>query len=326
MIHKNFIRQNNKTYMRKFQTLMLFVGLFFSVAVNAQKRATIDSLVMGLGKNFVSNTVKVNGTALHYVRGGNGPAIILIHGFPQDWYEYHKIMPRLAKKFTVVAVDLRGVGESLATPTGYDAPNLAKDIHQLAEQLKLQQVYIVGHDIGGMVAYAFMRLYSKATRGVMILDVPLPGIHPWDESIAGPKFWLLNFHQTPDLPEKLVAGRQAIYFHFILDPFHISDADVAHFASAYADPEHLHAGFELYRAFPANGKFNAARRSTIDVPLVWAAGENSFFGKIGSRIAVALGEHGCSNVRSEIIKNSGHYVVNEQPDSVAALIERYASL
>lgn len=313
-------------YIKKFQTLMLFTGLLFSLAVNAQERTTIDSLLAMLGGDFVSNIVKVNGTALHYVRGGNGPAIILIHGFPQDWYEYHKIMPRLAKKFTVVAVDLRGVGESLAPPTGYDAPNLAEDIHQLVQQLKLEQVYVVGHDIGGMVAYAFMRLYPKATRGVMILDVPLPSIDPWDESIAGPTFWLLNFHQTPDLPEKLVAGRQAIYFHFILDPFHISDAEVSHFASAYADLEHLHAGFELYRAFPVNGKFNAAQKGALDVPLVWAAGENSFFGKIGSRITDALRAHGCSNIKNEVIKNSGHYVVNEQPDSVAALIEHYASL
>ncbi len=125
-------------------------------------------------------------------------------------------MPLLAKKFTVVAVDLRGVGGSSATPGGYESPNMAEDIRQLTQQLKLEQVYIVGHDIGGMVAYAFARLYPQATRGVMILDVPLPGIDPWEESIAGPDFWHIPFHQMPNLPEKLLAGRQAVYFRYIL--------------------------------------------------------------------------------------------------------------
>src|SRR5499426_3671806 len=109
----------------------------------------VDPAVAKLGNGFVSATADVNGTTLHYVRGGSGPGVILLHGFPQDWYEFHRIMPRLAKKFTVVAVDLRGVGGSVATPGGYDAPSLAEDIAQLAQQLELKRAYVVGHDIGG---------------------------------------------------------------------------------------------------------------------------------------------------------------------------------
>src|SRR6516225_1555231 len=112
-----------------------------------------------LGEGYMSETAEVNGITLHYVRGGKGPAVILIHGFPEDWFEYHAIMPRLAKQFTVIAVDLRGVGGSTTSAGGYDAANLAEDIHQLVASLKLERVYIVGHDIGGMVAYAFVRRY-----------------------------------------------------------------------------------------------------------------------------------------------------------------------
>ena len=116
--------------------------------VQAQGKAS--PLATGLSKqDFVSETMMVNGTTLHYVRGGNGPPVILIHGFPQDWFEYQGIMPRLGKQFTVVAVDLRGIGGSKATPGGYDAANLAEDIQQLLTALKLKQAYIVGHDIGG---------------------------------------------------------------------------------------------------------------------------------------------------------------------------------
>ncbi len=166
-----------------------------------------DSAVRKLGKEFSSNTAKVNGTTLHYVRGGTGPAVILLHGFPQDWYEFHKIMPRLAKKFTVIAVDSRGIGGSLATGKGYEAANLAEDINQLAEQLKLEKPYVVGHDTGGMVAYAFARLYPAKTRGVMLLEAFVPGIEPWDTVKSNPLFWHINFHQIPELPEKLTADR-----------------------------------------------------------------------------------------------------------------------
>src|ERR1700722_12523073 len=169
-----------------------------------------DPALAALGRGFVSDTAPVNGTTLHYVRGGTGPAVILLHGFPEDWYAYHRIMPLLAKQFTVVAVDLRGIGGSAATRGGYDAANMAEDVHHLAEQLHLEHVYLVGHDIGGMVAYAFVRRYPETSRGVMLLDAPVPSLC---------------------------------------------------YARAYAAPGHLRALLEIYRAFPANEKFNAAQRT-----------------------------------------------------------------
>ncbi|MGH8773341.1 MAG: alpha/beta fold hydrolase [Burkholderiales bacterium] len=191
----------------------LFLIGFGSVALaQTPSKQLIGSGANRLGVEFVSSTVKVNGATLHYVRGGTGPAVILVHGFPQDWYAYHKIMPRLAKSFTVIALDMRGVGLSTAPPGAFDARDLAGDIHRLAQMLKLQQIYVVGHDNGGMIAYTFARLYPKATRGVMILDSPLPGIELWEEVKSDPSVWHFRFHQTPDLPEKLLAGRQLIYF------------------------------------------------------------------------------------------------------------------
>ena|SRR6516164_9605836 len=128
---------------------------------HAQAQGKMSPPTTGLGKEFVSAIEAVNGITLHYVRGGKGPAVILIHGFPQDWFEYHAIMPRLAKQFTVIAVDLRGVGGSTATPGGYDAANMAQDVHQLMAALKLDRVYIVGHDIGGMVAGSVASFKSR---------------------------------------------------------------------------------------------------------------------------------------------------------------------
>ena len=134
-------------------------------------------------EGFVSELTTVNGITLHYVRGGEGPPLVLIHGFPQDWFEYHAIMPRLAKRFTVIVVDLRGIGRSTSTQGGYDAANMAEDVYQLVSTLKLERVYIVGHDIGGMVTYAFVRHYPRSTRGAMILDLEDTPIGP-DETVA----------------------------------------------------------------------------------------------------------------------------------------------
>jgi pimeloyl-ACP methyl ester carboxylesterase len=177
-----------------------------------------------------------------------------------------------------------------------------------------------------MVAYAFARRYTETCRGVMLLDAPVPGLGPWDAVKANPIIWHIHFQQTPDLPEKLIAGREAIYLRHFLDNDTFSDADVARYARAYAAPEHLRALLEIYRAFPANEKFNAAQRSAISVPLVLAPGENSPFEKLMPSFAEALRDHGCANVKIEVIKNSVHYVVDEQPDAVTELIERYASL
>jgi pimeloyl-ACP methyl ester carboxylesterase len=285
----------------------------------------IGPLATGLSKDFGSETATVNGIKLHYVRGGKGPAVILIHGFPQDWFEYHAIMPRLAKQFTVIAIDLRGVGGSTTTTEGYDAANMAQDVHQLARALKLERVYIVGHDLGGQVTYAFVRLYPEATRGAMILDTPIPGIEGWDEIQGHPAMWHARFMQVPGLPEKLVAGRQADYFGYFFHFGKFTPSDEAHFVKAYANPEQLHALFEMYRAFPANAQFNAAQRGRNDVPLFLAAGDGSPFANLVPKIARGLRGNGCTHVESGLIRGAVHYVVEDQPEEVTDLIERYAS-
>ena len=282
--------------------------------------------VTGLGKEFASETATVNGITLHYIRGGKGPAVILIHGFPQDWFEYHAIMPRLAKQFTVIAVDLRGVGGSTAASGSYDAATMAEDVHQLTAALRLERVYIVGHDIGGHVAYAFARRYPEAARGTMILDTPIPGIEGWDEVQGDPNMWHVRFMQIPGLAEKLVAGRQADYFGYFFHFGKITAAEEAHFVNAYAAPAQLHAVFEMYRAFPATAQFNAAHRERNDVPLFAGAGDGSPFAKLVPKLAEGLRSSGCTHVETGLIHGAVHYVVEDQPEEVAGLIERYASL
>jgi pimeloyl-ACP methyl ester carboxylesterase len=305
---------------------VLFLLSWVVLCSQAQAPQHTSPLATASNTKFVSETASVNGITLHYVRVGSGPAVILIHGFPRDWYEYHAIMPQLAKQFTVIAIDLPGVGGSTAKPGGYDAASVAEDIHQLVGVLKLSRVYVVGQDIGGMATYAFFRRFPEATRGAMILDCPIPGIAGWDEFQGNPATWHVRFMQVPGLAEKLVAGRQADYFGYFYNFGKFTPGDVAHSLKSYATLAQLHAMFEMYRAFPLNAEFNAAQRSSNAVPLLLAAGDRSIFAPLLPKIAEGLRANGCSHVETTLIQNAVHYLIEDQPDAVTGLIEQYASL
>ena len=288
-----------------------------------RKQAAVDE-AKSPGKGFADETVAVNGIRLHYVRGGDGPALILIHGFPQDWSEYRALMPRLARHFTVIAIDLRGIGGSTSEAAGYEAANMAQDVRQLMTALNLRDAYIVGHDIGAMVAYAFLRRYPQATLGAMIVDQVLPGIEGWKQIEGHPSVWHIRFMQVPGLAEQLVAGRQDHYLGYFLNFGKFAQGEVAEALAAYATPAQLHAAFEIYRAFPANGTFNAAHSAALSVPVLLAAGDASPFAKLLPTVAEGLRVKGCGNVRTRLIPNCGHYVFADQPEAAAELIEQFA--
>src|SRR5258708_8066628 len=203
---------------------------------------------------------------------------------------------------------------------------MAEDLHQVAAAIKLEHVYIVGQDIGGMVAYAFVRRYPQGMRGTMTLEVPIREIDGWYEIHGNPAMWQVRFMQVPGLPEKLVAGRQADYFGYFFNFGKFTPSDVAHFVKAYATPAQLHAVFEMYRAFPANAQFNAAQRAPNDVTMLFSAGHASPFAQLVPKMADGLRANRCAHVETELIRGAVHYVVEDQPEAVADLIERYASL
>ena len=272
---------------------------------------------------FTAGKTAVNGTALHYVRGGRGPALILLHGFPQDWTEYRAIMPRLASRFTVVAIDLPGVGKSGPAFDGYDAAHMAADIHALAGALRLERPYVVGHDLGGVATYAYLRQFAGDIRGAMVLDVPIPGLPGWDESPAG--FWHIRFIQEKgQLAEKLVVGRQAAFLKWSFAMSKFTAAEKDHFVKSYG-PKQIHDAFEIYRAFPADGEWNATQVSAIAVPVVVAVGERSFFARFLDTFVGGMRAKGIEQVTGARIPGASHYVVADSPDAVAELIERNAA-
>jgi len=309
----------NESPMTRIQRFCALVGL--AACLVLMTAAAEGQPTTGLGApppGFLS--AKAHG--LHYVRGGQGPTVILVHGFPEDWVEYRAIMPRLAKQFTVVAVDLPGIGRSAPAAGGYDAASLAGQIHALAQALKLERPYVVGHDLGGLVTYAYARRFPESVRGAMILDVPLPGIDGWDEAVSG--FWHIGFIQAPgQIAEKLVVGRQAVFLGISYDMAKFTPVQREYYIKAYGAPQ-LHAGFEIYRAFPKDGEFNAAQTAPNQTPLVVAVGEKSFFAALLPKFVEGYRAKGMTDVDGARIPGSSHYVMADNPTAVAALIERSA--
>jgi pimeloyl-ACP methyl ester carboxylesterase/uncharacterized protein YndB with AHSA1/START domain len=271
---------------------------------------------------FSAAIAEVNGTKLHYVRGGGGPAVILVHGFPEDWTEYKVIMPRLAQRFDVIAVDLPGIGKSAPAAGGCDAMNLAAHIEALSQALDLKKPYIVGHDIGAIVTYAYVRSYADNLRGAMILDVPVPGIAGWDEAVDD--LWHIGFIQVPDLPEALVTGRQEAFIGYNLSEGHFGVEQRAHYINAYG-PDQLHAAFEIYRAFPKDGEWNETQTAQISVPLTVVVGEKSYFARFLTTFMEGYRAKGITNIEGATIPNAAHYMLADNPESVAELIERQAA-
>jgi pimeloyl-ACP methyl ester carboxylesterase len=252
----------------------------------------------------------------------------LLHGFPEDWSAWRKVAPRLADRFTVIAPDLRGIGGSTTTAAAFDPATMAQDIAALMSAHGINEAYLVGHDIGGPVAYALARLHPESVRGLMLVESPLEGMPTWNDVRNSPLMWHLGFHQTPALPEQLLAGRETVYVRHFLElsaggkP--AEEADVARYAAAYRAPERLKALLTIYRQLPMQQAFNLAHREPTTIPVTFVGGER-VFGPLGKGIAEDLRAWGWSNVESIVVPAAGHYIADEQPNALAALIEARAS-
>jgi hypothetical protein len=179
---------------------------------------------------FSHHTASVNEIQMHYVIGGRGDPVVLLHGWPQTWYEWHKVMPALAKNYTVIAPDLRGLGDSSKPETGYDGNTTAEDIYQLVSQLGVnEKIYLVGHDVGAQTAYSYAAAHPINVSKLVIMDYIFPGFYP--PNLEGVCCWWFSFHQTPNIPELLTAGNERKYLSWFYrglayNPEAITEADI----------------------------------------------------------------------------------------------------
>ena len=274
---------------------------------------------------FAEHFAKVNGVRLRYLVGGQGSAVVLLHGYAETGHMWHPIMPLLARRHTVVVPDLRGAGGSAKPESGYDKKNMAVDIHELTTSLELDRVRIVGHDIGLMVAYAYAAQFPEATERVALMDAFLPGIGEWKN------VWLLrdlwHFHFYGDVPLALVKGRERIYLEhfwndFAADRKHsVPEADRRLYARAYAQPGAMRAGFEYFRNFERDAEdFARMGRTRLSMPMLVLSGE-----KAGGSFLIEQAKLVASDVRGQIVKGSGHWLMEEAPDTVIPAISNFVA-
>lgn len=275
---------------------------------------------------FVSEFATIRGVRLHYVRGGSGPVVVLLHGYPQNWYQWRQIAPGLAERFTVLAVDLRGAGESQAPADGYDKATLAADLHGLLEHLGLAgDIRLVGHDIGTMVAYAYAAQHRQDVSRLVLSEAPLPMDDFMYGSPAltaqGPGLWNFGFCSvTNGLPESVVSGKETPWVRNFIDllsyqPEAVSSQDVEVYAEALRDPARLRASFEYFRAFPTDIADVARYREQGPLPMpVMALGAQHMMGETVAEHARRV----ATDVTSAVIADSGHWIAEEQPRDVLA--------
>ena len=263
----------------------------------------------------------VGDVLLHYVTAGDGFPVVMIHGYPQTWWEWRHQIPVLAEKYSVITPDMRGLGDSSRPISGYDKKTISDDIWRAVNsELGHESFYLVGHDWGGPTAYALAAAHPEAVKRLVIIDVPIPGCG--GDFSQGGRRWHHQFHMTLDLPEALTAGREDIYLSwfyrtFAYRPDAIDQTDLKEYVRTYSQPGAMRAGFNLYRAAAQDVEDNQANiaRQKLAMPVLTISGGKSYphaRGRI-SETEDSL-KRVATNVRGEIASESGHFVPEEAPD------------
>jgi pimeloyl-ACP methyl ester carboxylesterase len=280
--------------------------------------------------NWLEQQLDIGNASVHVVQHGTlgKPVVFCLHGWPQDWSSYRSVMRALAPHCRMVAMDLPGIGLSRGAPASGDKRTLAGWVDGVIRALELEDVTLVGHDIGAQVAYAFLQEHAETLAGAVLMDIVIPGVPPWGSVIRNPHLWHFAFHAVPGLPELLVHGHVAPYFDFFYDalaarPDAVSRDRRAAYAASYANPGALHAGFEWYRAFAQDEKDNAAPRGrrAARTPVLYLRGEAER-GSIEDYLD-GLQQQGLQDVRGEVIPASGHFALDEQPAAVARILRGF---
>ena len=263
-----------------------------------------------------SRFANVNGGRLHYLMAGKGEPVVLLHGYAETSHMWRPLIAQLSSTHTVIAPDLRGAGQSSTPADGYTKAQMAQDIHALAGKLGYERIRIVGHDIGLMVAYAYAAQYPSEVDRIALMDAFLPGVGDWRNVWLMRDMW--HFHFYGKTPLALVHGRERIYFEhfwndFAADPKHsVSERDRRVYAKAYARPGGMRAGFEYFRAFEQDAKdFASFAQTPLPMPMLVLTGE-----KASGDFLIQQRRLVAKNVEGVVVRNSGHWFMEEAPGQV----------
>ena len=277
----------------------------------------IDTETAPESSTIVSRSAVVEGVTLHYLTAGEGPVVILLHGYTQTSRMWRPIIPLLAKNFKVIAPDLPGIGDSEIPKDGLDMKTAAVRIRELAKSLNVAKARVVGHDIGLMVAYAYAAQFPGETEKLLVMDAFLPGVAGWEDVYNNPGIWHFRFNGPT--PEALVRGRERTYFDYFWNDFaadkthSIPEADRAAYTAAYARPGRMHSGWAYFVSFQqAANDFAELSQTKLPMPVLAIGGGKANGDVLGRQMKLVA-----SNVTVIVLPNTGHWVMEEQPKETA---------
>jgi len=262
---------------------------------------------------IVARDAQIDGVRLHYLAAGHGPAVILLHGYTQTSRMWRPIMPLLAAKFTVIAPDLPGIGDSDIPKDGLDMKSAAIRIHALAKSLGIDKARVVGHDIGLMVAYAYAAQFPAETEKLVVMDAFLPGVAGWEPYYNNPDLWHFRFHGPT--PEALVKGREAVYFAYFWNDLaadkarSVPFADRQAYVAAYSRPGRMRAAWAYFAAWSQTANdFAEMAKTKLAVPVLAIAGDKASASTLMPQMKLVA-----SNVTEVVLKDTGHWGLEERP-------------
>jgi pimeloyl-ACP methyl ester carboxylesterase len=285
------------------------------------------NLPAGFTDTFTSRYVHTGELRLHAVTGGEGPPLLLVHGWPQFWYQFRLIMPTLARDFSVVAVDQRGIGLSDKPPGGYDTATLADDLVALMDALGHHRFALYGTDVGMPIAYAVAADHSDRVERLVVSEAPIPGVSPSPPLFLPPPLnamlWHLAFNQLPKINEQLVTGREDIFFGAEFDAsagtHKLPDDTVRYYIDTLKDPDHLRGSFGFYRAIPTSIAQNEQRKTRrLTLPVLAIGGAESSGEGPGNTMKLVA-----DDVQAMVLTGCGHWVAEQAPEQLLAALTTF---
>ena len=285
----------------------------------AHLRTTTDKT----DKTIASRTAEINGVKLHYLTAGHGTPLILLHGYAETSLMWKPIIPLLAERFTVIAPDLPGIGDSDIPADGLDMKSAAIRIHDLAKSLGVQKAEVVGHDIGLMVAYAYAAQFPTEVTKLVLMDAFLPGVEGWQAVYNNPTIWHFRFNGPT--PEALVQGRERTYFDYFWNDFaadkthSIPEADRKAYVAAYSRPGRMHAGWAYFVSFQQAAKdFAQLSQTKLTMPVLTIGGDKSLGEALGQQAKLVA-----TDATAIVLKNTGHWVLEEQLKGTTEALQNF---
>lgn len=274
--------------------------------------------------SFKTQEIATNGATIHIRVGGQGPAVVLLHGYGETGDMWAPMAADLARNYTVIVPDLRGLGLSSKPQSGFDKKTQAGDVTGVLDALRIERADLVTHDIGNMVGFALAAQYPQRVGRFALIDAPVPGVGPWEEILKNPLLWHFRFG-GPDM-ERLVAGRERIYLdrfwnEFSATPARFSEASREHYAKLYALPGAMHSGFAQFAAFDQDALDNRgflAAGGKLAMPVLAIGGDKSF----GTTMATVM-RAAATDVTEGVVPDSGHWIMEENPTATVAMVRAF---